>query len=147
MITRLLNINDLNEVLKLDRLSGKSLAKKLNDLGKEVEDLENSLYGIFSNNTLIGYCSLSYADGIVFQSENPDKKEIGVDDLYLNDVFILNNYRHIGCGSKMIKDAITNKIYKGSTVYLNILSLNLLDFYEPIGFILINDSGLMRKVS
>ena len=147
MTTRLLNINDFNEVLKLDRLSGKSLAKKLNDLGKDVEDLENSLYGIFSNNTLIGYCSLSYANGIVFQSENPDKKKIGVDDLYLNDVFILNNYRHIGCGSKMIKDAITNKIYKGSTVYLNILSLNLLDFYEPMGFILINDSGLMRKVS
>lgn len=146
MVTRLLNLNDMTEVLKIDRLSGKSLATKLKKLGKDEEDLENSLYGIFNDTTLIGYCSISYAKGIIFPTETIDNKDVGIDDLYLNDVFIMKNYRHLGCGKKMVIDAIKSKRYKNASIYLNILSLTLIDFYEPIGFTLINNNGLMLKV-
>lgn len=147
MKTRLLNLNDFAETLKLDSLSGKAVTNKLRLYAKTEEDTENSLYGLFDQDNMIGYCSLSYAKGIVFNSENPDGRKIGEDDLYLNDVFILNNYRHLGFGSKMITDAIKNKSYKGVAIYLNILSLMLVDFYEPMGFCLIGDSGLMRKIA
>lgn len=144
MRVKLLNKNDLEKTKCLDELSGICVSEKLMHFAKDEEDTRNSIYGLFDKEDLIGYCSLSYAKGIIFKAES--NKQIGEDDLYLNDVFIKKNYRHLGFGSRMILGAIKNKSYKGISVYLNIIRPSLKNFYNNMGFeMIIDKSGLMKK--
>ena len=54
----------------------------------------------------------------------------------LSDVYIIDGYRNCGLGSKLVKEAIEQKLKKDPTikkVFLTILDIDLKDFYENLG--------------
>ena len=123
---RELNMLDLEEVLKLDALSGNNLSQEL--------DAEEYCWGIFVDNKLVGYCSLGGTDGTYSEIEDD------ISSFFLSDVFILEEYRKRGHGSFLIND-----VTAGKKVYLMPSDLEVEKFYEKNGFEHFGNSDLMYK--
>lgn len=81
-------------IKKLDEMSDFCVAQWL----EEDEDADNC-FGIFYDEELIGYCTLGYASGAI-------DIETKCDDVLLSDVYIKEEWRHMGFGSKMIREVI-----------------------------------------
>lgn len=88
------------------------------------EDKQDYAYGIFLNDSLIGYCTIGGADEI-------DNAEC--DDELLGDVYIRENYRGQGYGKQLVEYVLSQ--HSEHSIYADILYDELEHFYEPFGFI------------
>lgn len=88
------------------------------------EDKQDYAYGIFLNDSLIGYCTIGGADEI-------DNAEC--DDELLGDVYIRENYRGQGYGKQLIEYVLSQ--HSEHNIYADILHDELEHFYKPFGFI------------
>lgn len=130
METKLLSIQDMTDVIKLDDMSGFYVEQWL-------EYNEDYAWGFFKDNILVGYCTTGYADCI---------DNCPSDSILLSDVFIRPEYRHNHYGTQMIKGVINNRWQSDgvrNAVFLTMLYDSLAPFYEQIGFKKVNDNGLM----
>ena len=87
------------------------------------EDKQDYAYGIFLNDSLIGYCTIGGADEI-------DNAEC--DDELLGDVYIRENYRGQGYGKQLIEYVLSQ--YSEHNIYADILHDELEHFYTQFGF-------------
>lgn len=136
IVLRSLTIADTKQVKALDKKSGFFVAQWL--------DYHNCSYGLFRNSTLIGYCTLVYADYV-----NPiitNHAAYSVNSLLLSDVFICKEYRHRGLGLQMIKEAIVDRqrIDGIESIFLERLYVELSAFYEKAGFDVIDDVCMVK---
>lgn len=91
------------------------------------------IWGIWLNNKIIGYCTLGYADGVIYSANS--------DDLLLSDVYILSKYRRKGYGLYFLHRVFRNI---NVPVYAEIMEDNLFYFYSKLGFQKISDCLLIR---
>lgn len=128
-------LDELNveEVKHIDKYSGFNVHTML--------DSDAYAWGIFSNNKLIGYCTLGYADVL-----NNAEFEVNVDDLLLSDVFIIKEYRDKGLATLLINYVLTNAA-SNVFVYATILDIKLKHYYKRFGFETVNNDDylLVRK--
>ena len=126
---RMLTQCDFEQVSQLDELSDFVVSEYL--------DCDNYAYGIFFGNSLIGYVTIGGADCL-------GRCEVTKDCAYsnnaflLSDMFILEQYRRLGCGTSLIQFALkenwkTNGCYP---VYLQPYSSEdgCVGFYKSLGF-------------
>lgn len=137
IVLKSLTMADTEQVKALDKKSGFFVAQWL--------DYPNYSYGMFSDSTLIGYCTLGYADYV-----NPiitDHAAYSVNSLLLSDVFICKEYRHRGLGLRMIKEAIADRqrIDGIESIFLERLYMELSAFYEKAGFDVIDDVCMVKQ--
>jgi len=132
-----LNYIDKEEILALDEQSYNDISvygdiynRLLEDEG---EDTEESVYyfGAFLDDKLIGYCTIGGAD------EYYDEGSL------LSDVFIDENYRSKGYGTKMCEAII--KKHGEYPVYIDVLD-NQDYFYKKMGFKSIGNGSLMMPL-
>ena len=131
---RNVNKNDIKQTEYLDELSGNNVSEWL--------ECEDSGYGIFNDNKLIGYCTLNYADDcddIIEKHPNWTN-----DSRLLSNVYILKEYRNQGIGKLLINTAL--KEADDNSVFLTVLCPELCEYYKYFGFIEIgNDKYAMIK--
>lgn len=119
------------QVKMLDRYSDNYVYIMLDGMDEEECESMAYAYGIFNNNTLVGYCTLGSGIGVL------DDIKKASETVVLSDVYILDGYRNCGLGSKLVKEAIKQKLKNNPTiknVFLTILDIDLKDFYENLGF-------------
>ena len=119
------------QVKMLDKYSDNYVYIMLEDMDEEACESMAYAYGIFNNDTLIGYCTLGSGIGVL------DDIRQASETVVLSDVYILDSYRNCGLGSKLVKEAIEQKLKNDPTiknVFLTILDIDLKDFYEKLGF-------------
>ena len=120
-------LRNASDIKHLDRYSYRSV---YDNFGADSE----CVYGLWLNNKIIGYCTLGYADGVLYN--------VGADDLLLSDVYILSKYRKKGYGLYFLQRVLKNI---NVPVYAEILEDGLLYFYSKLGFKLISNGLLMRR--
>ena len=94
----------------------------LEDMDEEACESMAYAYGIFNNDTLVGYCTLGSGIGVL------DDIRQASETVVLSDVYILDGYRNCGLGSKLVKEAIEQKLKNDPTiknVFLTILDIDL----------------------
>lgn len=126
---RMLTQCDFEQVSQLDELSDFVVSEYL--------DCDNYAYGIFFGNSLIGYVTIGGADCL-------GRCEITKDCAYsnnaflLSDMFILEQYRRLGCGTSLIQFALKEnwKANGNYPVYLQPYSSEdgCIEFYKNSGF-------------
>ena len=55
-----LNIKDINEIRKMDNMSGFNVAQWV----EEMDENNDYSWGIYDDNILMGYCTIGYADDV-----------------------------------------------------------------------------------
>lgn len=120
-------LRNVSDIKHLDRYSYRFV---YDNFGTDSE----CVYGLWLNNKIIGYCTLGYADGVLYNAN--------ADDLLLSDVYILSKYRNKGYGLYFLQRVLKNI---NVPVYAEILEDGLLYFYSKLGFKLISDGLLMRR--
>ena len=133
---KILTTQDIPAVKVLDDLSGNYVEQWL--------DSTDYSWGMFLNDTLIGYCTTGYADDCSDSIEN--HRLHTYDSILLSDVFVVPGQRHNGYASQMIRAAL--KLRHDSdgydeTVFLTVLYDDLAALYEPLGFTFIDNDGHM----
>lgn len=123
---------DLDAVRELDKISDWTLAPCVDD----IDDYNDYSWGIFIDDTLIGYCTIGYADDVPPSIENHPAYKSHDDSYMLGDVFIEPSHRHKGYGQKLIKDTIAGrfKLEAKLPVFLEVMQDNLKYFYGKLGF-------------
>ena len=124
------------QVKMLDSYSDNYVYIMLEDMDEEACESMTYAYGIFNNDTLVGYCTLGSGIGVL------DDIRQASETVVLSDVYILDGYRNCGLGSKLVKEAIEQKLKNDPTiknVFLTILDIDLKDFYEKLGFKSLSD--------
>ena len=91
------------------------------------------VYGLWLENRIIGYCTLGYADGVIYNA--------GSDDLLLSDVYILSKYRRKGYGLYFLKNVLSTV---NVPIYAEIMKDSLFNFYSKLGFCKISAGLLLR---
>ena len=129
--------------VKMLRKDSLACIKKLDDISdfcdaqwlEENEDADNC-FGIFFGEELIGYCTLGYASGVI-------DIEMKCDDVLLSDVYIKEEWRHMGFGSKLIRE-VTEGL--NNDCYLTYLSDELEEFYLSLEFVKVSgkDNVMVR---
>lgn len=122
------------KVERLDALSGNDVADWLYD--------ENSAWGAFLNEELVGYCTIG--DACIGDEEIENHPAYSFDSLLLSDVYILPEYRGRKYASQLIETAIEGRRESNETVFLTVLSLELGRLYKPLGFTFIEDELMVR---
>lgn len=125
LTTRILKESDIQAVKQLDILSDRNVSNWL--------DSEEYAWGIFNEDTLIGYCTIGYADDVSDIIQNyPGWND---DCLLLSDVFVSNQFRNKGIATKMINDALNkHSEVKNNIVFLEAITMGLQYLYRKIGF-------------
>lgn len=119
---RKLNEDDAKQTEFLDELSGNNVCEWL--------ECEDSGYGIFDNNKLIGYCTLNYADDCGDVIENhPDWTN---DSRLLSNVYVLKEYRNQGIGKLLINTVLQKA--DNNAIFLTVLYPELCEYYKKFGF-------------
>ena len=142
MKVQLLTEKNKKQISVLDKISGDEIALFFEDFDNCGYD-NLSLYGLFENDILIGYCFLAdifpcqeFCDYTYFNERN---------SLILGSVFVHPDYRNKGCGLFMIENAIKMKTSKKEKdVYLVLSNLELEKFYNKLGFKMFTE-GFMVK--
>ena len=124
-------------VVELDELSGNDV-QQWNDA---LEDGSNDYsWGIFNNDTCMGYCTIGYADDMCGVIEDyplyQEYQKRGEDCYYISDVFIKPEFRHNGYGLKLIQETIQGRFQKEcpAPVFLEAVSQETQQFYAKVGF-------------
>lgn len=124
------------EVEEIDDASGDYVSQWL-------EDNEDYAWGLFEGETLVGYCTIGYADDCCEKIEG--YRGYTHDSLLLSDVFVLPDYRGHGYGSFLINEAVKLRTENDKQlVFLTVMYDRLSHFYEPIGFSSIGDGVMVR---
>lgn len=131
IIIRPLISRDTSEVEGLDDKSGFYLGQWVADISED--DVSDSAYawGVFKDNTLIGYCSTGYADDCRGSIENHEEHDS--DSILLSDVYILQEYRHQGVGLKFLKEVL-ERLGNENAVFLVAQRDSLEKFYRKLDF-------------
>lgn len=129
-LVRSLTEEDYFQVEQLDKLSYSNVNDCLNN--------EDYAFGIFSQDKLIGYCTLGYADGINDVTIENHSSWTNC-SLLLSDVYILKQYR-----GKRLATQLINQTFKlhpdavDNSIFLILLRPDLYQFYKKLGFTLID---------
>lgn len=118
-IVRKLTQVDTSQVERLDEVSGFDV----------LEWIESDSFGVFKEDTLVGYCTYGYADcydDILNHHANTSESRM------LSNVFVLPEYRKQKLSEKLI---IKSRSTFGETIYLTASTFSLGQYYEKIGFI------------
>lgn len=136
---RPLRKSDLKEVEVLDNHSG-------NYVSQWLEDNEDYAWGYFKEGSLIGYCTVGYADDVCSTiSQYPGYSP---DSMILSDVFIVDDMRHKGYGHKMVNEVLKRRVREeNDLVFLRVLYDSLSNFYEDFGFKMLEDGYMVRSNS
>lgn len=136
MHVRELTPNDIDAVKETDDTSGFCLEQWLEDTGFG--------WGIFDNDTLIGYCSVGGADDVYDSIYNdPDYT---YDALLLSDVYVKSEYRHKGVCTQMLHDVISKLNDQTSTIYCCPSYEALGALYEAAGFVSMDEECICMKL-
>ena len=130
-VVRPLTFADYESAKELDVLSENNVSQVVKDLeGCEENDYS---WGIFLGETLIGYCTLGYADAMEdVLMLHPMYSD---DALLLSDVFIKKEYRKNGYALLLVKTVIERRQEEeNEPVFLALLDDALSYFYEKLGF-------------
>lgn len=128
---RPLTFADYEKTKELDTLSGNNVSQMVKDL-KGCEENDYS-WGIFLRETLIGYCTLGYADAM--EDALIEHPQYSDDALLLSDVFIKKEYRGSGYALLMVKTVIEKRReVENEPVFLALLDDTLSNFYKKLGF-------------
>ena len=124
-------------VVEIDELSGNDV-QQWNDA---LEDGSNDYsWGIFNNDTCMGYCTIGYADDMCGVIEDyslyQEYQKRGEDCYYISDVFIKPEFRHNGYGLKLIQETIQGRFQKEcpAPVFIEAVSKETQQFYAKVGF-------------
>lgn len=143
IIVRPISQKDIWQVKTLDDKSGNYLSQWIKDL--EENEISDYAFGIFSDNCLVGYCSIGYADDVGRSiEEHPLHTN---DSLYLSDVYIRPEYRKNGYALKMCKEALHMANPDNEAVFLTVLYDDLERLYSKLGFEFIDADGRMVKAA
>lgn len=137
IITRPLEIKDKSQIKQLDEINPNSqIFDFIEDILDEANTnniLQDYAYGIFIDDTLIGYATIGGAEEVE-EADDDENAEL------LGDVFINDDYQRQGYGTMLVNYIINE--HNISNIYGDILDVSLMGFYEPLGFeLLTNDFG------
>lgn len=141
---QLLRECDKAQIQALDEISNDDIALFFDEPG--CSGFENlSLYGLFLENKLIGYCFL--ANIFPFQEccnyTYFDERK----SFILGSVFIHPEYRKNGYGSYMVKRAIEIKTRgEKKDIYLVLSDLNTSKFYNKLGFKMFEEGFMVKHL-
>ena len=139
---RSLNESDITEVKKVEKESF-----------FEVSDMTDSPdygYGIFVENSLVGFCTIGCADVIDDIEAVATYPGFNGDSLLLSDVFVLPEHRAKGYGSSLVREAIKMKWAsekKNELVFIEPWDDEVKRFYDKLGFSSITDDIMVLKPS
>ena len=142
VIVKPLSVADSEEIIKLDDMSGFYVSQWLD----EMDDSNDYSWGIYVDHTLIGYCTIGYADDVpLIIKKHPAYSSSEYESYFMSNVFIKTDYRHHGYGLQMIKEAILGRWEKETPapVFLEIMHYKLENFYAKAGFELLSDAVCM----
>lgn len=133
---RPLEERDLASVQRFDEMSGNSVSPTL-------AGNDDFAWGVFKGETLVGYCTIGYAEdayeGIVIHPGYTN------DSLLISEVYICPEHRGEGCGAYLVDQVIKRRTENDKQiVLLTILDDKLSNFYEKVGFTLLNDGVMLR---
>ncbi len=132
LVVRSLNEEDFDIVKALDERSGNSLA--------DMMDCDDYGFGLFKDDVLIGYCSVGGAD--VYEDDIENYPGYTDDSLLLGDVFVVPEEAGKGFGSILVDEAIKLATENNKElVFCPLLDNNLVNFYEKLGFKVIDGEG------
>lgn len=139
IIVKPLNIKDIDEIRKMDNLSGFNVAQWAEDM----DENNNYSWGIYNNDILMGYCTIGYADDVYYIIEQHPL--YSCDDYLLSDVYMKPEYRHKNFGLKLITETIQQRFALESKqpVFLEVMYDDLKNFYAKAGFTTIDDTDCM----
>lgn len=123
-------------VIEMDKASGNCVAQWVNEDDLPNEKISDYAYGIFENETLIGYATIGYADDCPEDIENTPCYHN--EQLMLSDVYVLPEKRHNGYATRLCMEAMLYRFALESEntdhVYAALLNDNLIKFYGKLGF-------------
>ena len=129
---------DLKEVALMDNESGFHVSHEVRYLSDN--EFNDYSWGLYLSGSLIGYCTIGYADDVPEAIENYPAY---VDDCcyLLSDVYVCPSYRNLGYGLKMIKEVIENRWSSEEKlpVFLECFDDRVQSFYRKAGFSRIED--------
>lgn len=132
ILIKKLNEYDEGIVCEMDAETGYNVTEWL--------DSEDSVWGAFLANHLIGYCTIGYADDMPDAiAHHPAHTS---DSLVLSNVFMIPRFRNHGYGMQLIKEAIHQRWEadkEENAVYLEVFDDELKYFYQKAGFSQIPD--------
>mgnify|MGYP000348500268 FL=1 len=134
-----LNIKDINEIRKMDDMSGFYVAQWV----EEMDENNDYSWGIYDDNILMGYCTIGYADDVYHVIE---QHPLYNNNAYLlSDVYMKPEYRHKNFGLKLITETIQKRFALESKqpVFLEVMYDDLKNFYAKAGFTTIDDTECM----
>lgn len=130
LIVKPLRTVDMAKIIQLDQLSGFSVWQWVNS----TDARNDESWGAYLADQLIGYCTIGYADD---QCPVMKDHELWSEDSYqLSDVFIVQEYRNNGYGSKLVRGAIKGRYLSEGVrpVFLQPIDERVMRFYQTIGF-------------
>lgn len=130
------SISDIEAVHSLDQKSDFTLESVVGDLDDPNDNYNDFSWGFFVDKTLVGYCTIGYADCVCDIIENHPEHQKYRDTYILSDVFILPEHRSRGYGTQMVKRVIEErfKLESRLPVFLEVLDDSVKYFYKRIGF-------------
>lgn len=137
-----LGLKDLLIAERFDKEAGNDVCGMIRD---DLEDGEsqNYAYGIYEEGRLVGYLSIGGAECFGLKFKNKQVR----DSLLLGDVYIDPAYRNRGYGTIMISE-VMGLITGTKMVFLFLLDLDLIPFYERLGFTCVDEkTGNPKKRS
>ena len=139
IIVKPLNIKDIDEIRKMDNLSGFNVAQWAEDM----DENNNYSWGIYNNDILMGYCTIGNADGVYYIIEQHPL--YSCNDYLLSDVYMKPEYRHQNFGVQLITETIQKRFaLEGKhPVFLEVMYDDLKNFYAKAGFTTIGDTDCM----
>ena len=129
-----ININSSDELIVMFENDYINKSNKNNKLNKF-----NNIFLLFdkinSINQLVGFVTIS-------EDDLQGYKKIEKNSLFINEIYILKNYRKLGYGKKLIKYGIEYIKNLNFKTYISVQKKELLGYYRKLGFIEVDNYNL-----
>ena len=109
---------------------------------KNANQKYNSIFLLFSKinsiNQLVGFITISNDDIEGY-------KKINKNSLFINEIYVLQKYRKLGYGKKIINFGIDFISNSNMVTYISVEKLHLVNYYKKLGFVEIDDYNLENQ--
>ena len=130
----IININSSNELITFY----KNVFIEKNNTDQKYNSIFLLFNKINSINQLVGFITISNDDIEGYKKMNKNS-------LFINDIYVLQKYRKLGYGKKIINfglDYITNLNFQ---TYISVEKLYLVNYYKKLGFVEIDEYDLENQ--
>ena len=130
----IININSSDELITFY----KNVFIEKNNLNQKYNGIFLLFNKINSINQLVGFITISNDDIEGY-------KKINKNSLFINEIYVLQKYRKLGYGKKIINFGIDFISNSNMVTYISVEKLHLVNYYKKLGFVEIDDYNLENQ--